>query len=120
MKKALGWKIILILVVIGLSVWRFLEDKIVLGLDLRGGTHLVLEVQTGEGLIVQTDQHVTRLKSLFKDASIKYEKVTRKGVTGIEVSGFEFEDERNIKDIFDIKQGSFAKYLEEYFQKESK
>ncbi|MCK5057051.1 MAG: protein translocase subunit SecD [Candidatus Aminicenantes bacterium] len=101
MKKALGWKIILILVVIGLSVWRFLEDKIVLGLDLRGGTHLVLEVQTGEGLIVQTDQHVTRLKSLFKDASIKYEKVTRKGVTGIEVSGFEFEDERNIKDIFD-------------------
>jgi len=78
-----------------------MEDKIVMGLDLRGGSHLVLEVQTDEGLVIQTDQYVTRLIGLLKDASIKYEHVTRKGVTGIEVSGFTFEDERNIKDILD-------------------
>jgi preprotein translocase subunit SecD len=101
MKKFMGWKIGLIVVVIGFSLWRYMEDKIVLGLDLRGGSHLVLEVQTGEGLAVQTDQYVTRLRSLLKDASIKYEKVIRKDVTKIEVSGISFEDERNIKDIFD-------------------
>jgi len=101
MKKAMGWKIALILAVIGLCVWRFLEDKIVMGLDLRGGSHLVLEVQTGEGLIVQTDQFVTRLKSLLKDASIKFDNILRREFTKIEISGFSFEDERNIKDIFD-------------------
>lgn len=101
MKKKMGWKIILILVVIGFSLWRFMEDKIVMGLDLRGGSHLVLEVQTDEGLTIQTDQFVTRLKGLLKDASIKYEEVGRKDITVIEVTGIAFEDERNIKDIFD-------------------
>jgi len=48
MKKSMGWKIGLIVIVIGFCLWRFLEDKIVLGLDLRGGSHLVLEVQTDE------------------------------------------------------------------------
>ncbi len=97
----MGWKIVLILAVIAFCIWRFLADKIVLGLDLRGGTHLVLEVQTDEGLAAQTDQHIIRLKSLLADASIKVEKIIRKDSTKIEISGIPFENERNLKDILD-------------------
>ncbi len=97
----MGWKIILIIVVVGFCVWRYFRDDIVLGLDLRGGSHLVLEVQTDEGLAVQTDQYVTRLKSLLKDASIKFETLNRKGAVKIEITGVSYEDERNLKDIFD-------------------
>lgn len=103
MKTQLTWKVVLVLVIIGLSVWSFypLEKKIVLGLDLRGGTHLVLEVQTDEGVVAQTDQYVAQLRKVLKDASIKVEKVSRKGVKKIEVMGVNYDDERNIKDIFD-------------------
>ncbi len=103
MKKATSWKLILILGVIGFSIWVAYPpgEKINLGLDLKGGTHLVLEVQTDEALIVQVDQNVTQLKSLLRDASITIDKVVRRGINKIEVSGFDFENERNIKDILD-------------------
>lgn len=50
MIKNLKWKIILIIGVIFLSVWQTWppEEKIRLGLDLRGGMHLVLEVDTSK------------------------------------------------------------------------
>jgi SecD/SecF fusion protein len=48
MSKNLKWKVILILGVIGLAVWNAfpLQKKINLGLDLQGGMHLVLKVET--------------------------------------------------------------------------
>ena len=46
MMKNLKWRIGLIAVVIGLSIWAFVppEQKVKLGLDLKGGVHLVLRV----------------------------------------------------------------------------
>ena len=38
-----------------------LEDKINLGLDLRGGSHLVLQVETGDALRSETDKDMARL-----------------------------------------------------------
>ena len=48
MVKNLQWRIILIAVVVGLSIWRLYPPKetINLGLDLKGGMHVVLEVDT--------------------------------------------------------------------------
>ena len=48
MHKELRWKIPLILFVVGGFFWMAwpLEEKISLGLDLQGGMHLVLEVET--------------------------------------------------------------------------
>ncbi len=62
MQKNLKWKTILILVVIGLSIWSLWpplsvkdkegniirEGRINLGLDLQGGMHLVLKVDTSK------------------------------------------------------------------------
>jgi len=103
MKKSMTWKIGLILLVIVFSVIMFYppKEKIKLGLDLKGGMHLILEVQTGEAIRIQTDQSVEQLKNLLNEASIKYGKVFRKEINKIEITETRYEDERNIKDILD-------------------
>ena len=103
MDKSLGWKIALIVAVLGLSVYMLYppQKKINLGLDLKGGMHLILQVQTDEALKVQTDIGINQLRGLFKDGSIKYEQVIRRAFNKIEISGTLYEDERKIRDILD-------------------
>lgn len=103
MDKSLTWKIGLIIAVIALSIFLLYppKDKINLGLDLKGGMHLVMEVVTDEALAIQTDMSATQLRGLFKDGSIPYDKVSRRGFSRIEITGIRLEDERKIKDILD-------------------
>lgn len=103
MNKAMTWKIILIVMVMGLSVLMFypLGEKLNLGLDLKGGMHLVLEVQTSKAIEIQTEQSIEQLKTLFKEASIKYEKFVRVKTNKIEIYGVSIDDERKVKDILD-------------------
>jgi preprotein translocase subunit SecD len=64
MKKNLRWKLLIIVGVIGLSIWGFypLDEKVNLGLDLRGGVHLVLRVNTDDALRVETETTTERLR----------------------------------------------------------
>lgn len=64
MKKDLQWKVVLIIVLIALSLWSAypLKDKIKLGLDLQGGVHLLLQVDTKKAL----DNEVIRVKNILK------------------------------------------------------
>jgi len=103
MNKSLSWKIILIAAVIVFSVVMFYppKDKINLGLDLKGGMHLILQVITDDAVRLNADTQVGQLKSQLKDASIKHDNVLRKAETTIEISGTLLEDERKIKDILD-------------------
>jgi preprotein translocase subunit SecD len=47
MRRNSGWKILLIIAIVGASIWQIhpLEKKIRRGLDLQGGIHVVLEVE---------------------------------------------------------------------------
>lgn len=45
MRIGLPIKVILIVILVGLSVWVFLRQSLKLGLDLQGGVHLVFEAQ---------------------------------------------------------------------------
>ena len=51
MYKNLRWKFLIIAIVAGLSIWSFVppSTKVRLGLDLKGGIHLVLQVHTDDG-----------------------------------------------------------------------
>ncbi|HEY6508185.1 MAG TPA: hypothetical protein VIY56_09230, partial [Vicinamibacterales bacterium] len=62
MNKNLRWRVITILVVVALGVWAFYPpgQKINLGLDLKGGVHLVLRVQTDDALKLETETTVER------------------------------------------------------------
>src|SRR5215813_881513 len=51
--------------------------QIKLGLDLQGGTHLILQVQVQEAIAQETDQTVDRLTSYLRDNSIRYDEVRR-------------------------------------------
>jgi preprotein translocase subunit SecD len=60
-------------------------NQIKLGLDLQGGTHLVLQVQVPEAIAQETDQTVDRLTSAMRAASIHYDEVRRVDDTHIVV-----------------------------------
>ncbi|MGC1906847.1 MAG: protein translocase subunit SecD [Candidatus Acidiferrum sp.] len=51
--------------------------QIKLGLDLQGGTHLILQVQTQEAIAQETDQTVDRLTTQMRAKNIRYEEVRR-------------------------------------------
>jgi preprotein translocase subunit SecD len=60
-------------------------SQIKLGLDLQGGTHLVLQVQVPEAIAQETDQTVDRLTSAMRAANIHYDEVRRVDDTHIVV-----------------------------------
>jgi len=74
----LRWKLLAIVVVISLSVWAFTppSQKVRLGLDLKGGVHLVLRVNTDDALRIETETTADRLR----------ESLTSKAVTGATVT----------------------------------
>ena len=63
MRKNLRWKLLTILAVAAAAVFAVYppEDQVRLGLDLRGGVHLVLQVQTDDALRVETETNAEQL-----------------------------------------------------------
>jgi len=55
---------------LGDSLKQSLTDRIHLGLDLKGGTHLVLEVHVAEALASTTDRDVARLEGELKSGGL--------------------------------------------------
>ena len=51
--------------------------RIKLGLDLQGGTHLILQVQVQEAVSLETDQAVDRLTTQLRDKNIPYEEIRK-------------------------------------------
>ena len=91
--KNLTWKVVFILAVLVIFVWGIflgtdpeksvaaikahgpvagIQENIHLGLDLRGGTHLILQVQVNDAVNAETDQTVERLKDALKKKNIVY------------------------------------------------
>jgi len=52
------------------SLGQSIKDRIHLGLDLKGGTHLVLEVHVAEAVASATDRDVARIEDAFQKAGI--------------------------------------------------
>lgn len=77
MKKNLRWRLITIGVVIALSVWAFYPPatKVNLGLDLKGGVHMVLRVHTDDALRLETETTVERLRETLARANVQYAKL---------------------------------------------
>jgi preprotein translocase subunit SecD len=54
-----------------------LQEHIHLGLDLKGGTHLILQVQVNDAVNVETDNVVERLKDSFSKRKIHYQDIEK-------------------------------------------
>jgi len=92
MKKNLTWKIVVIVVVLLVFVFGFLglpknwsgkglvaaiQERINLGLDLKGGTHLILQVMVNDAINADTEQAVDRLKEDLRTANVPYNEITK-------------------------------------------
>jgi preprotein translocase subunit SecD len=103
MKKGLNWKVPLILAVVGLCVFLAtpLSRKIKLGLDLKGGIHLVLQVMTEDALTAETDQEITRFSELFKKNSVTFTAGVKEKPGLFAFTGTDANQEAKIKELLD-------------------
>ncbi|SFM92997.1 protein translocase subunit SecD [Thermodesulforhabdus norvegica] len=97
--KSLKWRFLLVLVVVLISVvylipsispslpswWKgFLpREKLHLGLDLQGGMHLILEVQTDEAVKSTVDRMAEDVKDAFREEGIPFFEISRSGLEGL-------------------------------------
>jgi len=93
MKSNIQWKVIFIVVVILFSIYMLIgyptfptsvaqikenfSRQIKLGLDLQGGTHLILQVQVQDAIAQETDQMVDRLNRQLRDKGIGFDEIRR-------------------------------------------
>jgi preprotein translocase subunit SecD len=92
MNKNLGWKVIVIAATLlfflfgivgipdkwsGSGLVEALQNRIHLGLDLKGGTHLILQVQVNDAVNVDSDNAVERLKADMRARKINYAEISK-------------------------------------------
>jgi preprotein translocase subunit SecD len=92
MNKNLGWKLGLTVIILlvflfgtlgvpkgfsGAALLASIQDRIHLGLDLKGGTHLILQVQVNDAVNGDSDRAVDRLKEDLSKRKINYTEITK-------------------------------------------
>jgi preprotein translocase subunit SecD len=104
MTKNIQWKVLTILAVLavfaavgvyplvaaryGITSPGFLLDKqLKLGLDLKGGVHLVLRVNTDDALRVETESELERVREALRLANVAVSAVAANGPTSFRVEG---------------------------------
>jgi preprotein translocase subunit SecD len=73
--------------------------QIKLGLDLQGGTHLILQVQVQEAVAQETDQTVDRLTSQLRTKNIRYDEIRRVDDTHILIRNLDSAQLSQFRDI---------------------
>jgi preprotein translocase subunit SecD len=115
MNPNLKWKAVFIAVVIIGCVYGLLglptfptsaadvksnfAHQIKLGLDLQGGTHLILQVQVQEAIAQETDQTVDRLTNQLRAKNIRYDEVRRVDDTHIVVRNVSSDQLSDFRDL---------------------
>ena len=77
------------------------KDKIKLGLDLKGGIHLVLQVLTEDAINVETDQEIIRFQELFKKNNITFQTATKERPGRFVFTGTSADQEGKTRDLID-------------------
>jgi preprotein translocase subunit SecD len=92
MNKTLGWKLGLVVATLvvflfgifglpkdfsGAGLLASLQEHIHLGLDLKGGTHLILQVQVNDAVNGDSDRAMERLKEDLRTHKINYTEITK-------------------------------------------
>src|SRR5690242_21857395 len=63
--------------------WRAgLAQNINLGLDLKGGTHLILQVQVNDAVSADTDRAMERLRESLRSHNVPYAELSKPDPTG--------------------------------------
>ena len=103
MKKNLRWKILAIVAVTAAAAFAVYppEDQVRLGLDLRGGVHLVLRVQTDDALRVETETSAEQLSEQASLAGINLLSAGAATPTEIRIEGVPADRDQEFRGIAD-------------------
>jgi preprotein translocase subunit SecD len=125
MDKGLRTRALIILGIILLAVYGIIglprsvadltanvKKNIRLGLDLKGGSHLVLQVQVQDAMKVEADQAIERLKEELRKASIDYASIDRNDPSSIDQAD---SIQINLKGIPAAKAGEFRSLVTDRF-----
>jgi preprotein translocase subunit SecD len=115
MNANLKWKVVFIAIVLVLCVFGLIgqpslptslaqlkdnfAQRIRLGLDLQGGTHLILQVQVDEAVGLQTDQTQSQLTTQLRDRDIRYDQIQKLNNTQLLVSNVAPESTAAFRDL---------------------
>ena len=94
------------------DLMRNLEKNVRLGLDLRGGSHLILQVQVQDAIKAEADQLMERLKEELAKANIDYAGMDRNDPARIEDAD---TIQVNIKGVGAQKTSAFRSLVNERF-----
>src|SRR5262245_19422254 len=134
MNKNIRWKVITILAVLVIfsavgvypivvssfgSNWPswLMQKQLKLGLDLKGGVHLVLRVQTDDAIRLETDQAAERLREALRMRNIMVMSIATPSISQIRVEGVPPTQDAAFRDAaadlatnFDRSPGTNASY----------
>jgi preprotein translocase subunit SecD len=127
MDRTLLWRAITIAVVVLVCVYGIVglpksraelaenvQKNIKLGLDLRGGSHLILEVQVQDALKVEADLAMEQLKEALRKAGVDYASMDRNDPATIEEAD---RIQVNVHGVPDTKTGDFRRIVAESCQR---
>jgi preprotein translocase subunit SecD len=104
MSNTMTWKLGLIAGAVGLSVYLFYPPKetINLGLDLQGGSHLVLQVETSAAVKSEIDLAINRIGQMLKEKSIPYASIVSSAdALGMDIQGVDSARSADVREILD-------------------
>ncbi|HEX4955855.1 MAG TPA: protein translocase subunit SecD [Thermoanaerobaculia bacterium] len=109
MSRSVLWRGIFLLALAAFAAFAFIppEDKVKLGLDLRGGMHLVLRVQTDDALKAETDRDMEALRRFAAEEGIPGLTTRQSGTSTFELTG-----------VASGKEDALAKIIEDRFGNE--
>ena len=94
---------------IGLSAWKTaLTDRIHLGLDLKGGIHLVLQVMVNEAVSAETDNAVARVQTDLQQGGFpgRVSKPDPKRPELIAIQGTPADKSSDVRNLLDSRYGA--------------
>jgi preprotein translocase subunit SecD len=102
-QSSLFWKIILILVVVGLAALFSYppKDRVNLGLDLRGGAHILMQIEPDSAVENELSLAQSRIAARLKDDNLTYASIVPSAGTGVEIRGTDPDRRSDVRDVLD-------------------
>ena len=99
--KKLEYRLLLIVVVVIVSVVLYYRERINLGLDLQGGIHLVLQVDTADALEEELNQMREHLERQMSEREVSFDETRVIEGREIEILGVPRDSELILEEILD-------------------
>ncbi|MAG69585.1 MAG: protein translocase subunit SecD [Acidobacteria bacterium] len=103
MKTNLRWRLLSIVGILALAGWSVYppEEKVRLGLDLKGGVHMVLRVQTDDALRIETETSMERVREVLEVSNVNVGTMSMESPMRFRVEGVAGDQDAEFRRITD-------------------